>query len=826
MNSAQPCCSAHLLSSPFNSSLLSVVLALAAATVLLLAPAELRAHFGDDPSGSITGTVLDAETGEPLPSARVTVRLPSEPDEMVASTTSRDGGVFRVDDLEPGEYLVEFGYIGYREKTLEEVRVEPDEATDLGELSLAVEAVALEALEVDAPEQDVRVEADRTVYRVDGMPAVGGGSALDAMGAVPELDVEFDGSVSFEGQTPQIYVNGRPAPVDGESLDVFLEQFPADLIESVEVIPNPSARFDAEGAGGIVNIVLRQDVELGLTGSAFLNAGTRGQAGGGSRVSWQRGDLVLQGGFNVRHTDRTTENADLRQNLVSDPTFFTDQERVSNRSGLTGGVDLAAEYALSRRLDVWSRVRVDDLGRSTDGTNLTNTLDADESFMEQVARVSDQDRDRVSGDARLGMELDLAGEDEADHELGLEVRWDGRNDDRISNVYSWTREDPLDVIDFDPDRDGWDQWREDDRLEQRSRVRVDLDYVRPVFGEVMMEAGLQTQLRDTDNERERRIWGPDGLEEATPTGFDYRQRSHSAYVTAARSLGNVSLQLGLRAEMEDNTFTLPGQDAVDTRQTSFFPTLNMNWRTDGGMQYRISYSQRVRRPWPGRLNPLDTSNDPLTRRVGNPELEPQTTHSVRAEARWSGELGQLRFTPFMRYTTDEWARIRNVDGAGVATETWENLNTSRQLGASLQYRVRDVAGMSGSLRVSGRQDVREDLRLDVDTQRRSVRWSVRGDVSRDLTDRVSAQTRVSYSPSREVAQGWVSSNVTSRVGIRARILDGRGRLNVMVRDPLGMSDQSFESRNPTHVQIGSSREGQRSATVSLSYQLGSPGRRR
>ena len=160
---------------------------------------------------------------------------------------------------------------------------------------------------------------------------------------------DIDGNVELRGTAPQIYINGRPAPMEGESLQLFLQQFPADRIDRIEVLPNPSARFQAEGSGGIVNIVLKRGVRLGLSGNVFANAGSRGELGTGARATYQAGDVTFQGGTSARFTRTETSTAELRENLLADPITLLEQESASDRAGNSGNLDLEVEYSLSER---------------------------------------------------------------------------------------------------------------------------------------------------------------------------------------------------------------------------------------------------------------------------------------------------------------------------------------------------------------------------------------------------------------------------------------------------------------------------------------------
>ena len=781
-------------------------------------PLELHGQTTET-QGAVFGTVVDGETGEPFEAVQVEL-IGIESDEQVAGGSTDGRGAFRLEGIAPGLYLIRASFIGYGQAESEAVEVPSDGGdVEVDPIVLRVQAIQVEGVEVEADRPEVSFETDRTVYRVDGLPAVGGGAATDALGNVPELDVDVDGSLSFEGNTPEIYLNGRPAPMDGDALTAFLEQFPADMIDRVEVIPNPSARYDAEGSGGIVNIVLKEGTDLGVTGNVFGNMGTRGDLGTGARVNMMRDGLSLQVGGFLRQSRRETLSTRFQENLLADPLNFLERERSADRDNLTAGVDVSVETELREGLLIWGTARVNDEDRDAETATLDRRLDSDRQLTSEFQRLSTTDRDRTTLDGRTGLSLEMDS-DRGDHEWSVEARWNRRQDDRFSLSETLALED--DLVAADP---VLARGLEDQLGEERSRITLRTDYTRPVGEETQVEVGLRSQLRDRDSNQFRRLLLGDELDEQTDTGYTYTRNFHSGYLTLSRSLGPLGTQIGLRAERTDTRFQLPTGESFDNDYLSVFPTVNLNWRIDRGRQVRVSYGQRIRRPWPGRLNPIDRSDDPLVREVGNPDLEPQYTHHARIEGRWSGELGTLSFAPFFRYTTNEWTGIRRVDESGVATETWENLASSRQMGASVTASFREMAGIRGRIRVSGRREVRDAGPLDLSMPAGSFRWSVRGNASSQITSALGAQMRVTYNPAREVPQGRISSSVMTQVGVRHRFLDRRASVNVMIRDPFDLYDSTFQSRDPSFLELGGTNESRRAAVVSFSYNLGSPGRR-
>src|SRR5690606_3726029 len=306
-------------------------------------------------------------------------------------------------------------------------------------------------------------------------------------------------------------------------------------------------------------------------------------------------------------------------------------------------------------------------------------------------------------------------------------------------------------------------------------------------------------------------------------GFDHRETRNAAYMTVARRLGRLGrlgLQLGTRVQITRLRYELPSGEAFEKNDINFFPSAHLSYQLDGGHRLRFSYSRRVRRPPPSRLNPVDLSTDPLNRRIGNPDLEPQYTHSFGLDASTSTPWGTLRFSPYYRRITNDWASIRRVDENGVSTTTWENVATCDIYGASLTASVRRARGWGGNISLSGHQEDRDASNLRSDLSGRSLRWSIRGNVSGRIASTLGVRANLSYTPAPAVPQGRVSSRLDSSIGLRYQLLDGRARLNLTARDPFDISRTTVESRDPTFIQLGRSRISRRSLSLGVAYDFG------
>lgn len=767
--------------------------------------------------GVVQGTVL-SQSGQPLAQAQVAVRTAADSTLAGGAVTGTDGR-FRVTGLRPGRYLVEASRVGYTAVVRRDVAVTAAAPTaNVGPIRLAMAALAIGGIEVRGERSDVQVAPDRTIYSTRDIPVAAGGMATDVLRSVPELEVDIEGNVQLRGTGAQIYLNGRPAPMQGESLQQFLQQFPADRIDRVEVISNPSARFEAEGAAGIVNIVLKKNVSLGISGSVFANGGTRGDVGTGGRLTYQQGRVTLFGGGFFRFGRRDNTSFDERLNLVAQPVTYLLQEQWSEQAGGMGNVDLTAEYKLAERTTAWTELSLFHRGNDSEGLTEYTLLDALRVPTQRYDRDRDGQQSDLSTDVNLGFRHVVQPQR---HELELELRVE--NGDELDE--SWIRRrsyTPAGDVSTLPV-----ELTLEDETENEREVALELDYIRPFRGDGQLEIGYRGDFERVENGRLLEIFADESAalpQSSSDLGFGHRENFNSLYLTLMQKFGDFGVQAGLRAERADTRLELPSGEGYDNDYASIFPSANLRYDLGSGRELRASYSKRIQRPSPWILNPINRSSDPLNRRVGNPDIDPQYTHNFSIESSWSGQLGTLRVSPYYRTTANDWAQIKTVDAGGVSTVTWENVASVESYGTSLTASMKTLRGIGGFASVSGYREVRDASNLALDFSGSSMRWSARGNLQAQLAPSLNLQGMLYYQPARDVPQGRISSSLMTHLGLRQRLLDNKASVNLMLTDPLDLHRSSFVTRDPTHVQTGSSRYRMRSATLSFSYSFGRPPR--
>lgn len=780
------------------------------------APAQERAVVG------IQGRVVAAETSRPLAGVAVVARLQTDTAAAGRGVAGEDGR-YRITGLAPGRYVVRAAHTG-RQTTQSEPVVVAAGMADAGDLKMAA-VVALEGLQVRAERPPVVHAEDRNVYSVKDMPAAVGGAA-DVMRTLPELEVDLNGNIKMVGNRPvTIHINGRPSPLRGEALTEFIRNLPADRIDRIEVIPNPSVRFEG-GDGAIVNIVLRKGVELGLGGSVSLNAATRGGNGLSGQIAYQRGKLTLFGGGSSGLMNFDDASRELRRNLLATPVTFLDQDRRGSGDNFHGSADLTAELTVGPIETLWASASAYRGGWGNESFSHNRILDADSAPTRIYDRVSDFESDFLATDLALGFRRIVEAQR---HELSLELRRSGSGDESSGRVEEITTLRTIET--GDPLSD----LRLTGGGEDRTSLTAKADYMRPLPGKGgRVEMGVRTSLEDQANEQTLRHFAPfdaDDPRQVTDVSYTFAQTQHSAYTNLSHKIGRLSLQGGLRAEMTTLELAPRLENAQPGFERDFFsllPSANLSFELKPGRTMRINYSRRERRPWIWDLNPYVTQSDPLNVRLGNPDLRPAATHSLGGDLSWRTRVATLRLAPYFRLTVNEVEHIRTVSAAGVSTSMPQNLAVVETYGTSLNSSLTPARWGNASASVGASHDERDAGALGSAYSRSGSNYFFTANSTLQPGRGWGIQGSVRVNSPRESVQGRYSTTPWTELGIRKELFNRKVSMNIRLADPFDIYRTRFTSRDPSFAGTSQSRSswGGRSASLSLTYRFGKPPQRK
>lgn len=633
---------------------------------------------GEKKGTAVRGIVVDAKSRSPLVYANIGLRVRGR-DELVTSTFSGENGEFVLDGLAPGTYTLTVTYVGYDRREVMEVQVDGRTRLDLGTLTLEESAVAVNEVTVEAERAPETFQLDKKVINVSQSLHAKGGTALDALRDQPSVRVDESDNVTLRGSaTFTVLINGRPGPFQGADA---LRSIPANQVERIELITNPSARHEAQGSAGIVNIVLKRE-ERGST-SAILNlgSGTKDKYNADATVTTTIGATTLSGGgewrkntyFQDQDVDRLTFSPSGPIANVTDMYRRDIREQFSGRLGLEHRFD--DQHVLSLN--------------GTGGRNMIpryltqnmSNVSPTEALYRRIVNTREITADYVSGNAAWvwtpGEKQELSVEASA---TSISVPWDQTTKEYVSDPSFLSRGPEPNTVHLTTDVD---------RTEGRSKITWTAGD--PEQGR--FECGLQYDIasRSIGMKNEwydwtLKSWTPDPI---LSNDFTLRNQVQGSFVQYATTLGGTQIQVGLRAEYMDRLLTQKtmGSSFAYSRW-DLFPSINAS-RSFGAHQVQVGFSRRINRPDETLLNPFPFYSDSWLTSRGNPRLLPEYINAL--EVNYQTMLSGL-FVSVQNYLRQEedaiWQSLE-ADSLGRVLSTFGNFAKDRSIGSeiSLSYQV-------------------------------------------------------------------------------------------------------------------------------------------
>lgn len=776
-------------------------------SALLLGVWLALAGAGVAHAGAVAGTVVERGTRTPLAGAEVVLRAAADSIVVAHATTAADGR-FVLERVRAGRYLFRASLLGHVPLVRSDVTLADDTTRfELGALELVVSPIAMKGVETSTGRATAIVASDRNIYLAKDLPSASAGTATDLLRSIPELDVDINDRVSLRGSTSvTIQLNGRPSPLKGDALTAFLRQLGSSRIERVEVIANPSAKFDPEGMAGIVNIVTKEPLDLGFSGNAFVSLGDRNR-GGGPRVAWQKGRFTLSGGTSVYWGRYQYSSDDSRTNLLASPPTSYRLSSHSTSTNLYAGLDGAFDLAFDKRSTLYGTASGYGNGSQSDAVNRNELSDGNGAVTSRFDRTTDGRYDWRSANGTLGFQHV---KEKSRNEWTAELRATGSTTDNASDVVQHFIA-PTDSIGDISALAGDDDSRE---------WSAQLDATYPLGKKGKLEVGVRGLERRGANLSTLAIrsgGGSSGLSD-----YAHLEDFQTAYVTAGSTFGPFSLQLGVRGEAANTSFeSVPRATTWENDYRSVFPSANAAWDFGKGRTLRTTYSKRIERPSTWYLNPDALSPDPLNRTVGNPDLKPKYTHSYAVEASWMGSRGLLRLSPYYRETLRNWDQFKSVDPNGVAVTTWLNAAAVRSFGASLMGSWRQTGRIGGTFNASLYRERHDASNLTQREQQDATLWSLSGNWTYKLTPVVDLQGWLRYNPAQTLAQGRQSGNLFTNLGARYK-LGEKAWVALFMSDPFKLWKYEFTSRDASYIQSSVTRGTLRRTSLTAGWSWGRP----
>lgn len=751
--------------------------------VALLAPlcsvAQVQESGGGPGAGKslLKGMLADSESQLPL--AFATVTLFSLPDSAaVTGAITDETGAFAL-QAKPGNYFLRAQSLAYQTQYAGGVALaEGGTETDLGVLLLAPDANTLKTVEIKAEKSQVQFDLDKKVYNVGKDLVNKGGSAADVLDNVPSVTVDAEGGVSLRGsESVRILIDGKPSGLVSFGSD-GLRNLPANLIDRVEVITNPSARYEAEGMAGIINIVLKKDQQRGVNGAFDLTVGQPDEYGATFNLNIRRNKFNFFTNYGIRYFKRPGSSSLYQEFYSGDTTFITDQTSKRERGGLSNSARLGADYYFNPKsilTTAFSWQYSDQLNTSViDYRDYINSLDNPAG----VSRRTDEETETEPNfEYSVNYKKMFAREG---HELIADFRYQDNSETEIS-----------DFTEEYFNTDGTPSGQPDllQRSENREGERIlitQLDYVHPFGKDGKFEAGYRGSLRDINNdyfveELEDNSWETvDGLS----NNVLYGENIFAGYGILGNKINRFSWQAGLRAEVSDIKTELKQTNEVNDRPlyVNLFPSGHLNYELAGENALQLSYSRRIRRPHFRELNPFSQYTDNRNYWGGNPNLDPEYTgaYEIGHLKRW--EKASLNSSLYYRHTTNVIERIRTQLSDTTSITRPVNLSVRNDAGFEFtgSYEPFKAWKLNGNLNLfySVTDGEYEGQNFDAET----FSWFGRVSSRHTIWKKVDVQATFNYRAPRNTTQGKSKAMYHLDLGASTDILNNNGTLTFSIRD--------------------------------------------
>ena len=721
----------------------------------------------------ITGTVVESSTNKPLEFANVVLFTVNDSAQVTGTVTNK-AGFFELQRVRPGNYYIKISFIGFDEITLNEINITRGNSLDLGTMKLDLTSYGTNDVIVKGERAAISYEIDRKVINVSEQYTASSGSATDVLENVPSVTVDIEGNVSLRGSSNfTVLIDGRPTILDANDV---LQQTPASSIENIEIITNPSAKYNPEGTAGIINIILKKNQNLGMSSVLELNGGLNDKYGAQGIFDLKNNDIEIMLG--VDFSDRIFE-MDNTQNSIT--TFQGNTTTINsngaynrgrNSYGFRGSFTWFANdlntVTVGGRYGYGSSIN-----NSNSATSETNSLGSILNYSNITNRVREGDNFDVFTDYKL--------EISKGHELTAEAYYSKRNGDE---------ETITELIDVNQNITTGQITTENGPGE---RARLKADYLLPLNENNRIEAGYQSEFNTSTDLigffEYNTVTSQYDYKSQFSNDTKYKRNIHSLYSMYRGQFGALGYQAGLRAELTDRLIELLNNtDEFSINRWDYFPTIHLSYKFENDNQIMGSYARRIDRPRGWYLEPFQTWTDANNIRIGNPSLKPEYIDSY--DLGFQTLFGKTVFSieGYYRVNHNKIERLRTVYSDNVTLNTIENVGTDYSLGTETMINFDILPGWNVNLlgnlynyKIEGEIENR-------DFSRESFTWNSRLNNIIKIAENTSLQVNGMYNSPSVSSQGRSEGFFMLNLAVRQTFFEKALTATLQIRDVLGSAN--------------------------------------
>lgn len=770
--------------------------------------------FGQAPQGTptqgntklyIRGSVVEAQNDQPIEYASVAIYNSSDSTTVSGGITDATGK-FDIEIQRPGLFYLIIHFIGYEKYTLTGLSLSPQTPSiSLKPIKLSPTAITLEGVTVTERKNEVIFKIDKKVIQVADNPNAVGNTAVEVLEATPGVDSDSEGNITLRGsENFTVLINGKPTVLTGNDA---LQQIPASSIENIEIITNPSAKYDPEGLTGIINIILKKDEKAGLNGLVDLSAGNFDRYSASLNMNYRKSIHSFTIGYDFNKRSRGGKNHSERKTMTDTDTLDRLEDGRRDNSRQNHNVRLGYEVDLSKKssLSLNGLYRIGSRG-GKNTSNLHQYFFSRPDSIESIYTESNNDNSRSDYDINATF---LHKFDDDGHELLIMASLSGEDEDSFSRRYRKIFPDST------------SEYNDTARNNEFFKT-LQIDYTRN-FGKFRFETGWHSRFRDIDffntTYQSSAIAGKDPV----PDDFEYSDAVHSLYLMSSVKIKSWEIQAGLRGEYARiETFQKSNNEQNLTEIPSLFPTLHLS-QTMGENKFMLSYSRRITRPRIWIINPYEEFTDSYNVMRGNPEVDPEYSNAFEFNYLRYFNQSSLSGTAFYRQTDNSISRVSRMynpeSNDMIMLTTFDNLGKQSSLGIELSFRHSlfkwwQIDGFYSFYRFNTEGELNgRPYNNTSNNQMFRVNSVFR------ITPNIDITAYGMYMTPSVTAQGKRGDFFNNGVSYRHHLFEKRGTFTVSVRNPVGKMRWEFWSSDVNFDNYSYMQPDMPMITVGFSYRI-------
>ena len=743
-----------------------------------------------------------------------------ESKKAIAGAQSKEDGSFSIPISKKGNYYITINNLGYESYTGSKIKINQlDSSIAVGIIKLKTQTKNLKIVEVKAEKSMMQMDIDKRVFNVEKNTTTSGGSAADVLQNVPSVAVDLDGNVSLRGKgNVTILIDGRPSTMLGSDVASALQSLSANSIESVEVITNPSSKYDAQGMSGVINIITKRDKKFGLNGVGTIGIGTLNKYNGSVNLNlknnkWNvfvNANGRINNTYNYATINRSNKNDAIRSNSYED----------NDKYRFGGMASLGAEYTFSKQNVL---MFTQSLNRMKFGSDANTTYEVFNGSAQTLLqnRHGNFDGGPISATSALNFKHKFKQpKQELTADLSYSHTWMKREQDYNTTTTNYLLTPPMNIV---------------SQLNQNAPGQGNMnnftgmiDYTMPMFhGKGKLDAGLKTQRSHFDNSNTPTKNYGDPTYTTTDTSmksdYNYNMRIDAAYINMANTKGKWGYQAGLRIENATYRGTTNIYSVLNYENNflNLFPTTYISYQVSPNQTFYLSYSRRTNRPGFRDMMPfLDLSN-PQDSSMGNPNLKPEFIHNAELSFNKQFDKGhQIMFSTYYQYTENLIEKYRVFYSDGTSFTQPQNLNKGETFGAEL----------TGKLQISKPWDATFNFNLfktniinNVISQAvntNGTSWFTKVNTTYKLNQGNSIQLNANYEAPKVTAQGKTQEVYWIDLAYKANFWNSKGSVTLSISDILNTRKYTNIYDYSNNYQVNFRDRETRIANITFTYRIG------